>query len=142
MLGISGSEFLVLLILVAAVIGPDSVVKALKGFKSGVESLRHWSAKLREETKGDMPHAEMPEVNLPTFNLDDYDPREIIRRAVREEMTEWVDEVAKSNAQSKNVVVDPAQSAEEASQGSSPAESQGPSNDGNQGAQRDPVNQA
>ncbi|MEK0211229.1 hypothetical protein WM019_03605 [Bifidobacterium mongoliense] len=76
------------------VIGPDSVVKGLKSFKSGVESLRRWSAKLRKETKADMPIGSMPNMNLPAFNLDDYNPREIIRRAVREEMTQWMDEVA------------------------------------------------
>lgn len=102
MFGIGGSEFVVLLILVAALIGPESVIKGLKGFKSAVESLKKWSAQLREETKGETSHTDMPTLTMPTFNLDDYDPREIIRRAVREEMTEWVDEVAISNAAEAN----------------------------------------
>ncbi len=98
MFGINGSELVVLLILVAVVIGPDSVVKGLKSFKSGVESLRRWSAKLRKETKGDMQVGSMPNMNLQAFNFDDYNPREIIRRAVREEMAQWMDEVAQPNA--------------------------------------------
>ncbi|MCI1964055.1 MAG: hypothetical protein LKJ57_05565 [Ancrocorticia sp.] len=90
---ISGGEFLVLVVVAALVLGPKNVAQALHGFKKLVASARSWSAKLRAETAVDLgglgisPHdAEA----LKNFDLSQYDPRQIVRQAVQEEMAAWM----------------------------------------------------
>jgi hypothetical protein len=88
--GINGAEFLVILLVAALVVGPDGVVQALKTFRNVIATLKGWSARLREETRRDMSDTALPSVDWSAFDLREYDPREMVRQAVREEMEEWV----------------------------------------------------
>lgn len=90
MFGINGAEFLVILVVAALVVGPDGVIQALKTFKSLITTVRGWSARLREETRRDMTDVSLPGIDWSSFDLREYDPREMVRQAVREEMEEWM----------------------------------------------------
>ena len=90
MLGINGAEFLVILLVAALVVGPEGVVQALKTFKSVIATLKGWSARLREETRHDMSDVTLPGIDWSNIDLREYDPREMVRQAVREEMEEWM----------------------------------------------------
>ena len=90
MFGINGAEFFVILVVVALVVGPDGVIQALKTFKSLIAAARGWSATLREETRRDMGDVSLPNMDWSSFDLREYDPREMVRQAVREEMAEWM----------------------------------------------------
>lgn len=90
MFGINGAEFFVILVVVALVVGPDGVIQALRTFKSLIAAARRWSATLREETRRDMGDVSLPNMDWSSFDLREYDPREMVRQAVREEMAEWM----------------------------------------------------
>lgn len=86
--GISGSEFLVLVILAVLVAGPKGAVQALALLKKGLASFREWNARLRRETSlGDLA----ADLNLGPGGLDlsQYDPRALVRQTVKEEMEAW-----------------------------------------------------
>lgn len=53
MFGISGSEFLVLAVIAALVLGPKNVAQALTGLRHLLASIQAWSAKMRRESSGD-----------------------------------------------------------------------------------------
>ena len=53
MFGISGSEFLVLAVIAALVLGPKNVAQGLTALRKVLTSFRGWSAKLRQETSGE-----------------------------------------------------------------------------------------
>ncbi|MDN5963855.1 MAG: hypothetical protein L0H81_04860 [Actinomyces sp.] len=90
MFGINGAEFLVILLVAALVVGPEGVVQALRTFKSVIATLKGWSARLREETRHDMSDVTLPGIDWSNIDLREYDPREMVRQAVREEMEEWM----------------------------------------------------
>lgn len=90
MFGINGAEFLVILVVAALVVGPTGVVQALRTFRSVIATVRGWSAKLREETRRDMTDVDLPGFDWSSIDLREYDPREMVRQAVREEMEEWM----------------------------------------------------
>lgn len=90
MFGINGAEFLVILVVAALVVGPTGVVQALRTFRSVIATVRGWSAKLREETRRDMTDVDLPGFDWSSIDLREYDPREMVRQAVREEMDEWM----------------------------------------------------
>ena len=82
MLGISGGEFLVLLVVGALVLGPKNIAEALRAMRKGVDALRQWSAGMRAGADGEFGVAEKEIAAL--------DPRRIVREAVRDEMEAWM----------------------------------------------------
>ena len=58
MLGISGGEFLVLLVVGALVLGPKNIAEALRAMRKGIEALRQWSAGMRAGADGELGVAE------------------------------------------------------------------------------------
>ena len=86
--GISGPEFIVLVIIALLVVGPETVVQALQGLKKLIASVRSFSERLREETAGS--GINMPGLDLSDIDLNGLDPRQMIREAVQEEMQEWM----------------------------------------------------
>ncbi|PWF27727.1 translocase [Ancrocorticia populi] len=99
MFGIEATELLVILVVTLVLIGPESVIHALKWFKSAIEVLKRWSGRLREETKVEMSDLDFSPLNLggtdlSSFDLRDYNPREMVRQAVREEMDAWMTQVS------------------------------------------------
>ena len=93
MFGISGGEFIVILVIAAFVLGPKNVAQAVVGFRKLVEKARTWSASIRKETTVDLAGLGFDSSDvekLRNLKLSDYDPREMVRQAVHEEMNEWV----------------------------------------------------
>ena len=90
MLGISGGEFLVLLVVGALVLGPKNIAEALRAMRKGIEALRQWSAGMRAEAGGELGVAEKEIAALANLDFRQLDPRRIVREAVREEMEAWM----------------------------------------------------
>lgn len=90
MLGISGGEFLVLLVVGALVLGPKNIAEALRAMRKGIEALRQWSAGMRAEAGGELGVAEKEVAALANLDFRQLDPRRIVREAVREEMEAWM----------------------------------------------------
>jgi sec-independent protein translocase protein TatB len=91
--GISGTEFLVLVVVAVLVTGPKGVVQLFRLFRQGLDLFRSWSAKIR----GDTNLAGLAkELNLDPEKLDlrQYDPRSLVRQAVKEEMDAWAKHAA------------------------------------------------
>lgn len=92
MFGISGGEFFVLVIVAALVLGPKNVAQALHALQKGIASVRAWSARLRAETSinpADFGLDPQQIAAMRDFNLRSYDPRQMVREAVQEEMAAW-----------------------------------------------------
>lgn len=85
--GISSVELFIILIVVVLVLGPSGFTQALRGFRRLVDTVRTWSSRLREEA-GPAPLGDL-DLDLSSLDLRQYDPREIVRQAVREEMDAW-----------------------------------------------------
>lgn len=85
--GISSVELFIILVVVVLVLGPSGFTQALRGFRRLVETVRTWSGRLREEA-GPAPLGDL-DLDLSSLDLRQYDPREIVRQAVREEMDAW-----------------------------------------------------
>ena len=90
MLGISGGEFLVLLVVGALVLGPKNIAEALRAMRKGVDALRQWSAGMRAGADGEFGVAEKEIAALANLDIRQLDPRRIVREAVRDEMEAWV----------------------------------------------------
>lgn len=90
MLGISGGEFLVLLVVGALVLGPKNIAEALRAIRKGIEALRQWSAGMRAGADGELGVAEKEVAALAKLDLRQLDPRRIVREAVRDEMEAWM----------------------------------------------------
>ena len=90
MLGISGGEFLVLLVVGALVLGPKNIAEALRAMRKGIEALRRWSAGMRAGADGELGVAEKEVAALANLDLRQLDPRRIVREAVRDEMEAWM----------------------------------------------------
>lgn len=79
---------LVLLVLV----GPKGIAQVLRAFRKAVAWGRSVSAKLREESAIDLSGTGLEQLNLDGLDLRQYDPRQIIRQAVQEEMDAWIEQ--------------------------------------------------
>ena len=90
MRGISGGEFLVLLVVGALVLGPKNIAEALRAMRKGIEALRQWSAGMRAGADGELGVAEKEVAALANLDLRQLDPRRIVREAVRDEMEAWM----------------------------------------------------
>ncbi len=86
--GISSVELVVILVVTVLVLGPSGFAEALRGFRRGVETFRAWSGRLREESSREP--LGLDGVDLSALDLRQYDPREIVRRTVREEINAWM----------------------------------------------------
>jgi sec-independent protein translocase protein TatB len=89
LLGVSLSEFFVLVILVVLVAGPKGAAQALALVRRGLASFKSWNARLRQESN---LSTVMADLNIPSEGLDlrQYDPRRLVRDTVREEMEAWL----------------------------------------------------
>ncbi|MBM7825569.1 sec-independent protein translocase protein TatB [Arcanobacterium pluranimalium] len=85
--GISGTEFVVILLVALLVLGPKSIAQFLHVFKNGVTKAKQFSARLREESRAENY---VPSIDLSEFDVRGLDPRQIIRDAVQEEMQAWM----------------------------------------------------
>ena len=90
--GVSSVELVVILVVVVLTIGPKGLAQALRAFRQAVDLVRSWSARLREEARRDA--VGLDDVDLSRLDLRQYDPREIVRQAVREEMEAWTTQAA------------------------------------------------
>lgn len=90
MLGISGGEFLVLLVVGALVLGPKNIAEALRAMRKAIEAWRQWSAGMRAGADGELGVAEKEVAALAKLDLRQLDPRRIVREAVRDEMEAWM----------------------------------------------------
>lgn len=95
MFGISGAELLVLLLVCVIVVGPKGVAQAMRAFRKAVNWGKQISASLREEvhssTDGQaLGLKELGIDDLQQLDLSQYDPRQVIREAVKEEMEAWM----------------------------------------------------
>lgn len=93
MFGFSGGELLVLLVVAAFIMGPKNVAQALQGLKDLLRWIREWSAKLRSETAVDLSALGLDADDvekIKNLNLSQYDPRQMVREAVQEEMNAWI----------------------------------------------------
>lgn len=98
MFGISGAEFLLLLFVCFVVLGPKGLKQALSAFRKVVDWGKAASARLREETQFDPSTLGLDEFQLQNLDLKQYDPREMVRQAVREEMDAWMKHSASDSA--------------------------------------------
>ncbi|MDP9807043.1 sec-independent protein translocase protein TatB [Trueperella bonasi] len=87
--GISGGEFLIILIVATIVLGPEAITGALRGFRKLVDAAKGFSARVREETSADFQASGLGDVDLSAFDMRGLDPRQMIREAVQEEMEAW-----------------------------------------------------
>ena len=93
MFGFSGGELLVILVVAALVMGPKNVAQALHGLRKVLDMVRAWSAKLRQETAFDLSSLGINPADvekLKNLDLSQYDPRQMVREAVQEEMNAWI----------------------------------------------------
>ncbi len=93
MFGFSGGELLVILVVAALVMGPKNVAQALHGLRKLLDMVREWSAKLRQETAFDLSSLGINPADvekLKNLDLSQYDPRQMVREAVQEEMNAWI----------------------------------------------------
>lgn len=93
MFGFSGGELLVVLVVAALVMGPKNVAQALYGLRKLLDMVREWSAKLRQETAFDLSSLGIDPADvekLKNLDLSQYDPRQMVREAVQEEMNAWI----------------------------------------------------
>lgn len=87
--GVSSVELFIILVVVVLVLGPSGFAQAMRGFRRLVETVRTWSSRLREES-GPQSLGDLDlDLDLSSLDLRQYDPREIVRQAVREEMDAW-----------------------------------------------------
>ncbi|MFT3944274.1 MAG: hypothetical protein QM705_10705 [Ancrocorticia sp.] len=89
----SGGELLVILVVAALVMGPKNVAQALHGLRKLLDMVRAWSAKLRQETAFDLSSLGINPADvekLKNLDLSQYDPRQMVREAVQEEMNAWI----------------------------------------------------
>lgn len=98
--GVSSVELAVILIVAILVLGPAGFTQAIRGFRSLVDLAKSWSRRLREEAQRDSLGVEGFE--LPHVDLREYDPREIVREAVREEMEAWMKQSPTSKSRQRN----------------------------------------
>lgn len=99
MFGISSAEFLLLLFVCFVVLGPKGLKQALNAFRKLVEWGKAASARLREETQFDPSVLGLDELSLGDLDLKQYDPREMVRQAVREEMDAWMRQTGRAGAE-------------------------------------------
>lgn len=108
MFGINGSELAVILVVAALVLGPRNIAQGIKAFRALVQSARSFSSSLRAEVSDQIGSAAPPAasvninainpatalgVDLQSLNLQSYNPKDMVRKAVREEMNAWMRDV-------------------------------------------------
>ena len=89
MFGISGSELLLLLFVAVVFLGPKGFKQAIDAFRKLVAWGKSASARLREDSQLNLGDMGLSDLDLSDLDLKQYDPREIVRQAVREEMEAW-----------------------------------------------------
>ncbi|MDR2454046.1 MAG: hypothetical protein LBD51_05790 [Bifidobacteriaceae bacterium] len=87
--GVSGSEFLVLVVLVILVSGTKGAAQTMALLKKGLSSFKAWNARLRQESNLGAVAADL-NIRPESLDLRQYDPRRMVREAVREEMDAWM----------------------------------------------------
>lgn len=86
--GISSVEMLVLVVVIVLTMGPKGLAQAMRALRKATDFLKSWSGQLREEAR----RQELSMPDLGDLDLRQYDPRQIVREAVQEEMAAWFDQ--------------------------------------------------
>ncbi len=112
MFGISGGEFLVILLVAALVLGPRNLAQALRLLKSGLQKFQRWSQNLRQQSTVSPSALGIRQEDidiLGSFDSRELDPRRMIRDAVQEELQAWLAsaEATQTNRQTTSEVSDP-----------------------------------
>lgn len=94
--GISSVEMLVLVVVIVLTMGPKGLSQAMRGLRKVTDFLKSWSRGLREEAR----RQELSMPDLGDLDLRQYDPRQIVREAVQEEMAAWFDQGPPARSQS------------------------------------------
>lgn len=94
MFGINSSEFIILLIVAALVLGPKNIAQAIRGLRSILKQFRRWSAQLRADTSVDLGSIAPEDIEqlrkLRSLDLSSYNPKTMIRQTVQEELDAWL----------------------------------------------------
>lgn len=88
MFGISGPEILVISVVLLVIMGPSRLPEVTSTLTKWVKNARVQLTKLRANLDGEMGE-DLRNLDLSVLNVRQYDPRNIIRQAVQEEMEEW-----------------------------------------------------
>lgn len=93
MFGISGGELIVIIVSAIMFMGPKNVAQLMGGIRKAIQTLRGWSASIRGEMAVDLTSLGLDpkEIQkLKGLDLRQYDPRQMVREAVQEEMAAWI----------------------------------------------------
>lgn len=88
MFGISGPELLVIFVVLLVIIGPSRLPEVTATVTKWVKNARVQLTKLRASLDGEVGD-DLRNIDLSVLDVRQYDPRNIIRQAVQEEMEEW-----------------------------------------------------
>lgn len=101
MFGISGAEFLVLLVVAVIFLGPKHAAQAVSAIRKGIGYIRNYSAQLREQMAANRTKVALEDLGISAEDLaalrelrastGSLDPRAYVRKAVSEEMNAWLD---------------------------------------------------
>ena len=85
MLGISGSEFLVIILVVVIVVGPQRLPEYARKLTQAVRRLRVFLDDAKEQIAEEVG-PELADLNLTDLDPRNYDPRKIVRDALGEDL--------------------------------------------------------
>lgn len=88
MFGISGPEILVIFVVLLVIIGPSRLPEVTATLTKWVKNARVQLTKLKSSLDDEVGE-DLRNLDLSVLNVRQYDPRNIIRQAVQEEMEEW-----------------------------------------------------
>ncbi|MBP3223544.1 MAG: hypothetical protein J6M18_06440 [Actinomycetaceae bacterium] len=104
MFGISGGEFLVLLVVVVVFLGPKHAAQALMSLRRALMYVRGFSEKMRKNMTSQRTASVLADLGFSEEDLQalremrsstgSLDPRAFVRKAVAEEMDAWLEDVA------------------------------------------------
>lgn len=84
MFGINGSEFLLLALIAAIVIGPERLPAYAEKLAHGIKSARTYFTELRGQVREEVG-PELDEIDWKSYDPRQYDPRRIVREALSDD---------------------------------------------------------
>ncbi|MFW0108574.1 Sec-independent protein translocase TatB [Rothia sp. P7181] len=101
MFGINGMEFIVLVILVFVVIGPERMPEYAQKLKEGVKWVRAMAFEAKDDLKEVMGDNPLGDFDWKQYDPRQYDPRTIVREALAEDDEERARLAAEREAENK-----------------------------------------
>lgn len=111
MFGISGGEFLVLIVVAIIFLGPKHAAQAVKAVRNAMGYIRDFSSQLRSQVSAQHAQSTLEGLGITEEDLaalrklrattGSLDPRAFVRKTVAEEMDAWLD-VAPNSASTTN----------------------------------------